>query len=104
MAWDVIGRIGSPSQISATSSPWPLATCRSTQLWQALSVAPTNHFASGAFQSSTLVQGVNQSIILAASPQKPSGSWIDRWWSFLYSSNDETCHFSKPRACALAGG
>jgi hypothetical protein len=44
-------------------------------LWATFSLPPTNHFACGAFdQSSTWVNGVNQSRVLACSAQKPSGS------------------------------
>jgi hypothetical protein len=49
-------------------------TWRSTQLTLALSVPPTNHFACGGFQSSTLVHGVNHSSSWAKPAQKASGS------------------------------
>src|SRR3954451_11259549 len=38
---------GSPTQCSATLSPQPFSTCRSTQLYAALRVPPTNHLANG---------------------------------------------------------
>src|SRR6478735_638793 len=38
---------GSPTQCSATLSPLPSSTCRSTQLYAALRVPPTNHLAKG---------------------------------------------------------
>ena len=75
----------------ATSSPWPALTWRSTQLWQAFSVPPSNQRASGHCQSSTEVKGVNQSKPRATSPQKPAGSSIERCQSARYSARLATC-------------
>ena len=44
---------GSPSQRNATWSPWPASTWRSTQLYEALSWPPMNHFANGRSHSTT---------------------------------------------------
>ena len=60
---------GSPSQCSATLSPLPAATCRSTQLTATLSSPPTNHFANGGCQSSTSPHFVDQSSRSACSSQ-----------------------------------
>src|SRR4029079_1583198 len=38
---------GSPTHCSASLSPLPSSTCRSTQLYAALRVPPTNHLANG---------------------------------------------------------
>src|ERR1700740_968775 len=46
---------GSPTQWSATLSPRPASTCRSTQLYAAFNLPPTYHFANGGVdQASTL--------------------------------------------------
>ena len=50
---------GSPSQWNATLAPLPASTCRSTQLYVALSLPPTNHFAYGRFHSQTVSNGSN---------------------------------------------
>src|SRR5688572_23891464 len=58
----------------------PSFRCRSTQLTDALSWPPMNHFAFGAFHSSSFVQGVAQSIPLDISAQNASGSFFA--WSY----------------------
>jgi hypothetical protein len=65
---------GSPSQISAALFLRQVVTCRSRQLALAFSRPPTNHFASGSFQSSTCFHGSAHASSLAISAQKPSGS------------------------------
>src|ERR1044071_3783230 len=50
---------GSPSQWKATLPPLPFSTCRSTQLYVALSLPPTNHFAYGSSHSHTVSNGSN---------------------------------------------
>ena len=64
---------GSPSKWMATRSPWPASTCRSTQLYATLSLPPTNHFANGGFDQSSVsveVGGPGQQR-RACSAQKP---------------------------------
>ena len=66
---------GSPTQWKATLSPLPASTCRSTQLYDALSLPPTNHLAKGGLlQSRTSVNGSAQVIRSACFPQKASRS------------------------------
>ena len=53
---------GSPTQWKATLSPAPFSTCRSTQLYAALILPPTNHLAKGgSSQSRTVSHFVSQS-------------------------------------------
>ena len=64
---------GSPIQWYATLSPSPLATCRSTQFSDTLSVPPVNHLANGRSHSSVVLKGVRQVRRSRASfAQKPS--------------------------------
>src|SRR6185503_8274373 len=65
---------GSPSQWSATCSPCPASTCRSTQLTATFSFPPTNHFANGASHSRTLSHFCAHVSRSACSAQKPSRS------------------------------
>src|SRR3954453_23672562 len=70
---------GSPTQCSATLSPRPASTCRSTQLYAALSLPPTNHFANGGWsQSRTRSHFWSQLSRSAASAQNASRSWLAR--------------------------
>ena len=70
-----VSSAGSPTQWKATLSPRPAATWRSTQLTEALMVAPVNHFAKGGLdQSRTWSQGCPQSSRSAASAQNASRS------------------------------
>ena len=52
---------GSPSQMRAALVRRAVVMCRSRQLWETLSLPPTNHLALGAFHSSVFVHGLNQS-------------------------------------------
>src|SRR5438552_3400194 len=82
-------------------SPCPAATWRSTQLWQILMRPPRNHFAYGAFHSSTRSHDLNQSSSLrACSAQNVSGSAIERLYISRYCSNEEI----RARAANSAGG
>ena len=66
---------GSPSQWKATLSPRPASTCRSTQLYAALSWPPTNHFANGGSTSRAPVSHCfAQASRSACSSQKASRS------------------------------
>src|SRR3954453_9881786 len=66
---------GSPSQWKATLSPLPASTCRSTQLYAALSVPPVNHLANGGLdQSRTVSHRLFQWRRPACFSQKASGS------------------------------
>ena len=66
---------GSPSQWNATFAPLPASTCRSTQLYVALSLPPTNHFAYGGFHSQTVSNGSNHvTRSRASAPQNSSRS------------------------------
>ncbi len=67
---------GSPSKCSATRSPFPASTWRSTQFTATLSLPPTNHFANGApDQSRTSVKSVSHvTFSRACSAQNPSRS------------------------------
>src|SRR6478736_4739522 len=66
---------GSPTQWSATLSPLPASTWRSTQLTEALMVPPTNHLAKGgSVQSRTWSHFRPQSSRSAASAQNASRS------------------------------
>ena len=51
---------GSPSQWKATLSPRPASTWRSRQLYETLSVPPTNHLAKGRSHSSVVWKSSNQ--------------------------------------------
>ena len=62
------------------------AAWRSTQFSQTLSLPPTNHFASGASQSSTFFQGSRHTSSLASRAQNFFGLSIDSCHSFLYSA------------------
>src|ERR1700678_2143863 len=63
-----------------------VATWRSRQLYERLILPPRNHFAHGAFHSSTLSHGLNQWSSRATSAQKPSGSAAARAQILSYSS------------------
>ena len=66
---------GSPTQWKATLSPAPFSTCRSTQLYAALILPPTNHLANGGLsQSRTWSHLVSQSRRSACFSQKASRS------------------------------
>src|SRR3954454_17144493 len=66
---------GSPTQWIAIRSPLPASTCRSTQLYAALILPPTNHFANGGLsQSSTVSHLVSQDSRSAAFSQNASRS------------------------------
>src|SRR5919112_4891018 len=77
---------GSPTQWNATFSPRPASTCRSTQLYAALSLPPTNHFANGGLlQSSTSVKGSAQLSRPACLPQNASRSWSASAYSSAFT-------------------
>src|SRR5438105_8749373 len=59
---------------------------RSMQLYAALSVRPTNHWACGSFHSRTRSHLRNQVSAPACSAQKPSGSSAARFHSASYSA------------------
>ena len=82
----------SPSQISATRSPRPCATCRSRQFSDAFSLPPSNQRTrpSAKSQSRTRSHFARQSRRSAAPAQKPSGSLTDASYSSRYASNDGT--------------
>src|SRR5262245_926143 len=67
------------------------AAWRSTQLALTFSLPPTNHFASGSFQSSTFCHGAAHDSAPAISAQKPSGSAAARAYSASYSAKLLTC-------------
>ena len=48
-------------------------TWRSRQLWETLSLPPTNHLAYGGFHSSAFRHGLNQSSAFASFSQKRTG-------------------------------
>src|SRR5271155_3597774 len=77
---------GSPSQISAALLRRGVSRWRSRQLYAALIVPPTNHFAFGKFHSSVLPNGLNQCRLRAHSAQNASGSCSARRQSAWYSS------------------
>src|SRR5271163_2886071 len=77
---------GSPSQISAALLRRGVSRWRSRQLYDALIVPPTNHFAFGKFHSSVLPNGLNQCRLRAHSAQNPSGSVSARLYNAWYSS------------------
>src|SRR5689334_784462 len=89
---------GSPSQRIAVLFPRPCSICRSRQLWLRFVFPPTNHFAYGAFHSSTLSHFLNQCSSLATSPQNFSGFSIDSRYSLSYSARLLIC------ACAANSG
>src|SRR5438094_5817282 len=59
---------------------------RSRQLELTLILPPTNHWACGSFQTSTLSHFLNQCSDSACSAQKPCGSSLARCQSFSYSA------------------
>ena len=65
---------GSPSQKYATLSPPPASTCRSRQLYDALSCPPSNHFTQGGSQVMTVSQRLTQPSRSACSAQNASWS------------------------------
>src|SRR5208282_6285754 len=77
---------GSPSQMNATLLRRPSVRCRSRQLYAALSLPPTNHFANGKFHSRTLSYGLNHESSSPHSPQNFSGSCSARRQIASYSS------------------
>ena len=69
---------GSPSQWNATLSPPPASTWRSRQLYEALSMPPSNHVTHGGFQSITVSQRRYQESRSACSAQNASRSAFAR--------------------------
>mmetsp|Transcript_26392 Transcript_26392/g.42793 ORF Transcript_26392/g.42793 Transcript_26392/m.42793 type:complete len:211 (+) Transcript_26392:1354-1986(+) len=92
----------SPSQIIATSSPFPLSICLSIQLTHALILPPVKNATSPSTNDPVILCSnslSHRSNFFACSPQNLAGSSMDSAYSLLYASMPSI--FAPCEACAF---